>query len=56
MSRNVQEPPKAVGELSQNIYCVSTAAEETIQGSNQTKDVANNIAVDFQGLICKFTM
>jgi methyl-accepting chemotaxis protein len=57
MSRNVQEAAKGVGEISQNITGVSTAAEETTQGSSQTKDAANELsklAVDLQGLVSKF--
>jgi hypothetical protein len=43
-------------EISENIYVVSTAAEETTQDSNQTKDTTNEfskLAVDLQGLIIK---
>ena len=57
MSRNVQEAAKGVGEISQNISGVSTAAEETTQGSSQTKDAANELsklAVDLQGLVNRF--
>ncbi len=57
MSRNVQEAAKGVGEISQNITGVSTAAEETTQGSSQTKDAADELsklAVDLQGLVSKF--
>jgi len=57
MSRNVQEAAKGVGEISQNIAGVSTAAEETTQGSSQTKDAANELSklsVDLQGLVSKF--
>jgi hypothetical protein len=32
MSRNVLEPAKTVGEISQNIYGVLTAVEEAKQG------------------------
>jgi len=46
-----------VGEISQNIAGVSTASEETTQGSSQTKDAANELsklAVDLQSLVSKF--
>jgi len=46
-----------VGEISQNISGVSTAEEETTQGSSQTKDAANELsklAADLQGLVTKF--
>ena len=57
MSRNVTEAAKGVGEISQNIAGVSTAAEETTQGSSQTKDAAgelSQLANDLQGLVAKF--
>ena len=43
MSRNVQEASKKFGRISQNISSVSTVAEETTQGSNQTKDAADEL-------------
>ena len=57
MARNVTEAAKGVGEISQNISGVSTAAEETTQGSSQTKDAAgelSQLASDLQGLVEKF--
>ena len=42
-SRNVQEASKGFGKIPQNISSVSTAAEETTQGSNQTKDAADEL-------------
>ncbi|MBT5471091.1 MAG: HAMP domain-containing protein [Nitrospina sp.] len=57
MARNVTEAAKGVGEISQNISGVSTAAEETTQGSSQTKDAAvelSKLAGDLQGLVTKF--
>jgi hypothetical protein len=53
MCGNIQEGAIGAGEISQNIYGVSTTAEETTQGSNQTQDAANELlklAVDLQGL------
>jgi hypothetical protein len=43
MSRNVQEASKEFGRISQNISSVSTVAKETTQGSNQTKDAADEL-------------
>ena len=57
MSRNVAEAAKGVGEIAENITGVSTAATETTQGSNQTKDAADELsklASDLQGLVSKF--
>jgi methyl-accepting chemotaxis protein len=43
MSRNVQEASKGFGRIFQNISSVSTVAEQTAQGSNQTKDAADEL-------------
>jgi hypothetical protein len=44
MLRNDQEAAKGVGEIIQNIYVVSTPAEEPTQGSSQTKSSANELS------------
>ncbi|MBN4077853.1 HAMP domain-containing protein [Nitrospina gracilis] len=57
MSRNVADAAKGVGEISQNIAGVSAAAEETTQGSSQTKDAASELselAAGLQELVSKF--
>ena len=56
MPRNVQEGAKGIGEISQNIYGVSTATEEKTQASSQTKNATNELsklALDLQGQISK---
>jgi hypothetical protein len=50
MWRNIQEGAIGVGEISQNLYGVSTAAEEKTRGLNQTENAINELlklAVDF---------
>jgi methyl-accepting chemotaxis protein len=57
MTRNVSDAAKGVAEIAQNISGVSSAAEETTQGSSQTRDAANELsklAVDLQGLVHRF--
>jgi methyl-accepting chemotaxis protein len=57
MSRNVTEAAKGMAEIDQNISGVSTAVEETSQGSSQTRDAASELsklAVDLQTLVRKF--
>jgi methyl-accepting chemotaxis protein len=57
MTRNVSDAAKGVAEIAQNISGVSSAAEETTQGSSQTRDAANELsklATDLQGLVHRF--
>jgi hypothetical protein len=43
MLRNVQEASKGIWKISQSISSVSTVAGGTTQGSNQTKDAADEL-------------
>jgi methyl-accepting chemotaxis protein len=57
MTRNVSDAAKGVAEIAQNISGVSSAAEETTQGSSQTRDAASELsklATDLQGLVHRF--
>jgi methyl-accepting chemotaxis protein len=57
MTRNVSDAAKGVAEIAQNISGVSSAAEETTQGSSQTRDAANELsklATDLQALVHRF--
>jgi|GEM_PF-521089 methyl-accepting chemotaxis protein len=57
MTRNITEAAKGVGEIAQNISGVSTAAQQTTEGTGDTSEAAGELAklsIGMQSLVSKF--